>query len=145
MQKATKDPDFLKKCQMYPISQDQWQIEIFFLEFKSTHPIGIIFDGIIFGWIFSLLKDLFHNVLSKSPFLGILVFLSISIWLAPKWSNEVVRYRVAKWLQLVRIYQILMWFHISHTTSTKMCIQICMCVLTFLPLFLSLKIMTVAT
>ena len=33
-----------------------------FLEFKSTHPMGIIFDGIRFGWIFSLLKDLFHNV-----------------------------------------------------------------------------------
>ena len=62
MQKSTKDPDFLKKCQMYPISQDQWQIAKFFLEFKSTHPMGIIFDGIIFGSIFSLLKDLFHNV-----------------------------------------------------------------------------------
>ena len=34
----------------------------FFLEFKSTHPMGIIFNGIRFGLIFSLLKDLFHNV-----------------------------------------------------------------------------------
>ena len=33
-----------------------------FLEFKSTHQMGIIFDGIRVGWIFSLLKDLFHNV-----------------------------------------------------------------------------------
>ena len=56
-------PDFLKKCQMQPISKDQWQIAKFILEFKSTHPTGIIFDGIKIGWIFSLLKDLFHNVL----------------------------------------------------------------------------------
>ena len=55
-------PDFLKKCQMQPISQDQWQIAKFVLEFKSTHPTSIIFDGIRIGWIFSLLKDLFHNV-----------------------------------------------------------------------------------
>ena len=55
-------PDFLKKCQMQPISQDQWQIAKFILKFKSTQPTGIIFDGIRIGWIFSLLKDLFHNV-----------------------------------------------------------------------------------
>ena len=35
----------------------------YFLEFKYTHPMGIIFDGIRFGWIFSLLKDLFYNVI----------------------------------------------------------------------------------
>ena len=29
----------------------------FILEFKSTHPIGMVFDGIRFGWIFSLLKE----------------------------------------------------------------------------------------
>ena len=34
MQKSSKDPDFLKKCQMHPISQDQWQIAKFILEFK---------------------------------------------------------------------------------------------------------------
>ena len=47
---------------MQPISQDQWQIAKFILEFKSALPTGILFDGIRFGWIFLLLKDLFHNV-----------------------------------------------------------------------------------
>ena len=55
-------PDFLKKCQIEPNSQDQWQIANFILEFKSTHPIGTIFDGIRFGPVFWLLKDFFHNV-----------------------------------------------------------------------------------
>ena len=40
-------PDFLKKCQMHPISEDQWQIAKFILEFKPTHSTGIIFDGIL--------------------------------------------------------------------------------------------------
>ena len=61
-------PDFLKKCQMQPIFQDQWQIAKFILEFKSTHPTGTICDGIKIGWIFSLLKDLFHNVFASSVF-----------------------------------------------------------------------------
>ena len=61
-------PDFLKKCQMQPISQDQWQIAKFILEFKSTHPTGIIFDGFRIGWIFSLLKNLFHNVFYIWPY-----------------------------------------------------------------------------
>ena len=51
MQKSTKDPDFLKKCQMYPIFQDQWQIAKFFLEFKSTHPKCVNFDRIRLGSI----------------------------------------------------------------------------------------------
>ena len=53
---------FLKsaKFNLSPKSNDK--LQIFFLEFKSTHPMGIIFDGIRFGWIFSLLKDLFYNV-----------------------------------------------------------------------------------
>ena len=56
MYKSTKDPDFLKKFQMHPISQDQWQITKSILKFKSTHPIGTIFNGIRFGWIFSTIK-----------------------------------------------------------------------------------------
>ena len=63
-------PNFLKKCLIQPISQDQWQIVKFILEFESTHQMGISFDGIRFGWIFSLLKDLFHNVTRKGPWLN---------------------------------------------------------------------------
>ena len=37
MWKSIKDPNFLKKCQMQPISQDQWQIAKIFLEFKFGH------------------------------------------------------------------------------------------------------------
>ena len=55
-------PDFLKKCQIQPNSWDQWQLTNFILESESTHQIGIVFDGIMFGWVFWLLKDLFHNV-----------------------------------------------------------------------------------
>ena len=47
---------FFKKC-LSPMTI--WK---YYLEFKSTYPMGITFDGIRFGWIFSLLKDLFHNV-----------------------------------------------------------------------------------
>ena len=53
MWKSIKDPNFLKKCQMQPISQDQWQISKFILYFKSTYPTDIMFDGISIGWIFS--------------------------------------------------------------------------------------------
>ena len=42
----------------------QWQIVNFISESKSTHPLGMIFDGIRFGWIFSLLKILWHNMYS---------------------------------------------------------------------------------
>ena len=51
MQKSTKDPDFLKKCQMYPIFQDQWQIAKIFLEFKSAHSKCVNFDGVRVGSI----------------------------------------------------------------------------------------------
>ena len=57
-------PDFFKKCRIQPISQVQWQIANFILEFKSTHPKGTIFDGIRFGPVFWLLKDFFHDVTS---------------------------------------------------------------------------------
>ena len=49
-------PNFLKKCQIQPISQDQWQIVKFIFEFKSTHATGIIFDGIKIGWILFTIK-----------------------------------------------------------------------------------------
>ena len=45
-------PDFLKKCQIEPNSQDQRQIADFVLEFKSTHQIGTIFDVFRFGSVF---------------------------------------------------------------------------------------------
>ena len=45
-------PDFFKKCQIQPITQVQWQIADFILEFKSTHPNGTIFDRNRFGRIF---------------------------------------------------------------------------------------------
>jgi len=48
--------------QIQPDSQDQWQIVNVILESKSAHPLGMIFDGIIFDWIFSLLKILWRNV-----------------------------------------------------------------------------------
>ena len=51
MWKSIKDPNFLKKCQMQPISQDQWQIAKFILEFKSTHPKCVNFDGVRVGSI----------------------------------------------------------------------------------------------
>ena len=51
-----KHPDFLCKCQIQPNSQDQWQIAKSILKFKSTHPIGTIFNGIRFGWIFFTIK-----------------------------------------------------------------------------------------
>ena len=44
-------PNFLKKCQMQPISQDQWQIAKFILEFKSTHPEYVNFDKVRVGSI----------------------------------------------------------------------------------------------
>ena len=47
-----KSPNFLKKCQMQPISQDQWQIAKLILEFKSTHPKCVDFDGVRVGSIF---------------------------------------------------------------------------------------------
>lgn len=47
-------PDFLKKCHIQPNSYDLWQVANFIL--------GIIFDGVMFGWIFWLLKDLWCNV-----------------------------------------------------------------------------------
>ena len=53
---------FFKKCQIQPISQVQWQIANFILEFKSTHLKGSIFDGTRFGQIFWLLKDFCYNV-----------------------------------------------------------------------------------
>ena len=56
-------PDSFKKCQIQPISQVQWQIANFILEFKSTHLIGTSFDWTRFGPVFLLLKDFFHNVL----------------------------------------------------------------------------------
>ena len=59
----TKHPYFLCKCQIQPNFQDQWQIVNSFLESKSTHPLGMIFDGIWFGWIFSLLKILWHDLI----------------------------------------------------------------------------------
>jgi len=57
-----KHPSFLWKCPIQPNFQDQWQIANSILESKSTHPIGMNFDGIRFGWIFSLQKILRHNV-----------------------------------------------------------------------------------
>ena len=53
---------FLKRAKFNPSSKSNDKLQIF-LEFKSAHPIGIIFDGIRYGRIFSLSKDLFHNVL----------------------------------------------------------------------------------
>ena len=55
-------PDFLKKCQIEPTSQDQRQLANFILKIKSTHPKGTIFDGIRFGPVFWILKDFFHDV-----------------------------------------------------------------------------------
>ena len=55
-------PDFFKKCQIQPISQVQWQIANFILEFKSTHPNGTIFDRNRFGRIFWQLKDFCYDV-----------------------------------------------------------------------------------
>ena len=81
-------PNFLKKCQVQPISQDQWQIVKYVFEFKSTHPIGIIFDGIRFGWIFSLSKDLFHNVYCDrvdSKFFQTICSIE-PVWLIGRWE-----------------------------------------------------------
>ena len=49
-------PNFLKKCQMQPISQDQWQIAKFILEFKSTHPKCVNFNGVRAGSIFFAIR-----------------------------------------------------------------------------------------
>ena len=57
-----KHPDFLCKRQIQLNSQVQWQLSNLILEFKCTHKIGMIFDWIRFGWVFWLLKDLWHNV-----------------------------------------------------------------------------------
>ena len=51
MWKSIKDPNFLKKCQMQPISQDQWQIAKIFLEFKSAHSKCVNFDVVRVGSI----------------------------------------------------------------------------------------------
>ena len=53
---SVMSPDFFQRCQMQPISQDQWKIAEFILEFKSTHPTGLVFDGIKIGWIFLAIK-----------------------------------------------------------------------------------------
>ena len=49
-------PNFLKKCQMQPISQDQWQIAKFILEFKSTHPKCVNFKRVRAGSIFFAIR-----------------------------------------------------------------------------------------
>ena len=51
-----KHPDFLCKYQIPPNFQDQRQIANLILEFKSTHSIGMVFDGIRFGPIFFTIK-----------------------------------------------------------------------------------------
>ena len=45
-------PNSLKKCQIQPISQDQWQIAKFILDFKFTHPKCVNFDWVSVGSIF---------------------------------------------------------------------------------------------
>ena len=56
---TTKHPDFLRKCQIQLIFKVQWQISNLILEFKCTHIIGIIFNGIRFGRIFFTIKRFF--------------------------------------------------------------------------------------
>ena len=41
---------------MHPISQDQWQIAKFILEFKSTHPKYVNFDWVRVGSIFAAFR-----------------------------------------------------------------------------------------
>ena len=67
-----KYPDFLLKCQIQPISQDQWQIWNFIFEFKCTHPIGMIFDGIRFGLVFLTIKRFLPQCVLR-PSLGYFV------------------------------------------------------------------------
>ena len=54
---TAKHPDFLRKCQIQLIFKVQWQISNLILEFKCTHIIGVIFDGIRFGRIFFTIKN----------------------------------------------------------------------------------------
>ena len=68
-------PNFLKKCQMQPISQDQWQIAKFILEFKSTLPKCVDFNRVRAGSIFFAIRlivvqcDLVMYKLWKNMFL----------------------------------------------------------------------------
>ena len=55
-------PNFLKKCQMQPISQDQWQIAKFNLELKSTHSKCVNFDGVRVGSINLYLNKFYYNL-----------------------------------------------------------------------------------
>ena len=56
-------PDFLKKCQMQPISQDQWQIAKLILEFKSTLPKCFDFNRVRAGSIFFAIRLIMYNVI----------------------------------------------------------------------------------
>ena len=51
-----------KKVPNSSLFQRPMTISNLFLEFKSTHPIGMLLDGIRLGWIFLALKILKHNV-----------------------------------------------------------------------------------
>ena len=55
-------PDFFKKCQIQPISQVQWQITNFILEFKSTHPKCVNFDYFRVGSIYLYSNFVWRNV-----------------------------------------------------------------------------------
>ena len=54
------------KNEIQPNSQDLYQFSNLILETNSTHPIGIIFEEISFGSIFSLSKILLHIVHGNS-------------------------------------------------------------------------------
>ena len=64
-------PDFFKKCQIQPISEDQWQIANITSKFISSRPIHMIFDSIRISWIF------WRSYLLKSFKDKLLILLSI--------------------------------------------------------------------
>ena len=70
--------NFLKNCQILPDSQDQWQITIFILEFKSTHLRCVDFDWIRVGSIYLHSKLVWHNVEGYACFLA-LILLPVSM------------------------------------------------------------------